>query len=205
MFFLKTIQAELVISPNDVIHIVLSGGNTPLPLYRKFSELDLPWEKIHFWLADERCVQKNNPDRSENEIRKALGDWILNRATFHSVPEGDPGSVAKQMEGEVKKISHFTFSILGIGEDGHIASLFPGFDIGVEPASPNMIPVYNSPKPPSNRVSLSLHCINRSEHILFLVKGHAKEKIISDLLFGADLPATKAQGRKSSQIFFCAE
>ncbi|PJZ86294.1 6-phosphogluconolactonase [Leptospira harrisiae] len=204
-FFSKTIKAEFSFSPDDPLHIILSGGNTPLPFYRKLSELNLPWNKIHFWLADERCVLRSNPERSEVEIKRAIGDKILSLATFHSIPEGDPGSVAEQMEGELKKVTHFVFSILGIGADGHTASLFPGFDIGSDLTAPNMIAVYNSPKPPANRVSLSLHCINRSAHVLFLTKGQDKKKIIEAVLLGADLPATKVQGNKSSQIYFCME
>ncbi|TGM31726.1 6-phosphogluconolactonase [Leptospira biflexa] len=204
-FFSKMIQEKISLPSDSPFHIILSGGNTPLPIYRRFSTLELPWQRIHFWLADERCVSKNDPDRSETEIKKALGDSILKSAIFHSLPEGDPTYVANYFEEQVKSISNYTISFLGIGEDGHIASLFPGFDIGESDSSPNILPVYNSPKLPVNRVSLSLQCINRSEHVIFLVTGPSKKKIVDQVIEGKNLPATKVKGRKSSQIFFCME
>ncbi|MGV3665387.1 MAG: 6-phosphogluconolactonase [Leptospira bouyouniensis] len=204
-FFNKTIQDKISIHSQSEIHIILSGGNTPLPIYRRLSTLELPWQQMHFWLADERCVSKTDSFRSEQEIKKALGDSILSRAFFHSLPEGDPDFVANYFEEQIKNISNFTISFLGIGEDGHIASLFPNFEIGENDFSPNVLSVYHSPKPPANRVSLSLNCLNRSEHVVFLVNGSNKMKIVDQVMSGEELPATKVKGRKSSQIFFCME
>ncbi|TGM82273.1 6-phosphogluconolactonase [Leptospira mtsangambouensis] len=204
-FLYQTIQEKLSSSADSPLHILLSGGNTPIPIYKRFSELDLPWYRIHFWLADERCVSKNDIQRSETEIRKALGSKILDKSVFHSIPEGDPISVAKLLEAEVENIPEFIVSFLGIGEDGHTASLFPGFEIGETSSSPNVLAVYNSPKPPSERISLSVNCINRSEHIVFLAAGPNKKSILEQVMSGKDLPASKVRGRESSQIFFCME
>lgn len=204
-FFFKTIQEKLSLSSNSFAHVILSGGNTPIPIYRKFSTLNLPWHRVHFWLADERCVSKDDPDRSETEIKKVLGDRVLKAAIFHSFPEGDPATVANIFEEELKDVTEFTISFLGIGEDGHTASLFPGFNIGEGESSQNILPIYNSPKPPAERVSLSLHCINRSEHVIFLVNGPKKKEIINQVMSGKDFPAAKVHGKLSSQIFFCME
>jgi 6-phosphogluconolactonase len=185
------------------VHILLSGGATPIPVYQKFCELDLPWSNIHFWLADERCVPKSHPDSNEKSIKEALGNKILNQATFHSIPETYPIESARSYSEMLKGIADFDLSILGIGEDGHTASLFPGYDLGASPNSPDAIPVLNSPKPPKEWVSLSLNRINRSKRVIFLVTGEKKKEIV-DAVSNRDpkYPASLVQGTDSTEIFY---
>ncbi|TGM44525.1 6-phosphogluconolactonase [Leptospira biflexa] len=204
-FFHRTILNEISEAKDEDIHVIVSGGNSPIPLYRRFFELNLPWEKFHFWLADERCVPYAHSDRSETNIKSAIGSLVLNRANFHSIPEGEPKAIAEFMNEIIKKIPSFHFTILGIGEDGHIASIFPGENSNKQLEPNDMIPIYNSPKPPKKRVSLSIGCINRSNHILFLTKGNGKKNILEEVKKGTELPANLVFGKKSSQIYFCTE
>lgn len=184
-------------------HIILSGGNTPIPIYELFKNLDLPWQKIHFWMADERCVSKTHLDSNEKAIKEALGMDILENATFHPIAEGNPKESAALYSNLLKSIAFFDIGILGIGEDGHTASLFPSNDLGITIDSPDAIPVFNSPKPPKERVSLSLNCINRCKNILFLVAGECKRNI-ADAILKKDpkYPASLVHGLESREIYY---
>ncbi|XDD45060.1 6-phosphogluconolactonase [Leptospira sp. WS39.C2] len=204
-FFERTILEELTDSIDGELHIILSGGNTPIPIYKRFSELDLPWDKFHFWLADERCVPFAHEDRTEPVIKNVLGSYITSLSKFHSIPEKEPITAAKSMDQVLKAIPKFHFAFLGIGEDGHTASLFPGYQLEDNSNDLDMIPIFESPKPPRERVSLSVKCINRSNHILFLTKGNGKMEILKEVMNGAELPVNLVRGKKSSQIYFCTE
>nr|WP_083901953.1 6-phosphogluconolactonase [Leptospira vanthielii] len=192
-------------SSDDSIRIILSGGNTPLPIYRRFNELNIPWRKVNLWLADERSYPKGHPDRNETMVKEALGTGILKLSEFHSFSSDNPEDMVKEYEVKLIGVSMFQLAILGIGEDGHTASLFPGNELGLSPEAPDLLAVYNSPKPPSERVSLSIKKINLSNHILFLVSGKSKQEIVDRVLKGEDLPATKVKGIKTTEMFFLTE
>ncbi|MCG6152958.1 6-phosphogluconolactonase [Leptospira bandrabouensis] len=184
-------------------HILLSGGNTPLPIYRNFQRLNLNWSNFHIWLADERCVDLQDSERSETMIKKSLGDPILCQAKFHSPGTGNPTQMASEYNRQLVANEKFDLAILGIGEDGHTASLFPENDLGQNSSSADVLPIYNSPKFPKERISLSLNKINQSNHVLFLVSGNGKKEIIQKIKAGYVCPATKVQGRYSTKVFYC--
>lgn len=203
---LEKIESYLIQhSQEEKIHILLSGGNTPLPIYKRFSDLHVPWKKVNFWLADERSYPKGHPERNETMVKEALGTAILKLSEFHSFSYSNPEDMVKEYEVKLTCVSMFHLAILGIGEDGHTASLFPGNELGESDSAPNVIPVFNSPKPPSERVSLSIKRINYSKHILFLVSGDSKQKIVDRVLKGDDLPATKVRGIQTTEIFYLTE
>ncbi|MCW7493165.1 6-phosphogluconolactonase [Leptospira sp. 2 VSF19] len=203
---LEKIESYLIqYDKEEKIHILLSGGNTPLPIYRKFADLNVPWTKVNFWLADERSYPKGHSDRNETMVKEALGSSILKLSKFHSFSSDNPGEMFKEYETHIMDVSVFHLAILGIGEDGHTASLFPGNDLGESESAPNAIPVFNSTKPPSSRVSLSIKRINQSDHILFLVSGDSKQRIVDRVLKGDDLPATKVKGLKTTEILYLTE
>ncbi|TGK51924.1 6-phosphogluconolactonase [Leptospira kanakyensis] len=187
------------------IHILLSGGNTPLPIYKRFVDLNIPWEKVNFWLADERSYPKDHPERNETMVKEALGTGVIELSEFQSFSSDNPEDMAKEYEAKLVSVSIFHLAILGIGEDGHTASLFPGNKLGESDSEANVIPVFNSPKAPSERVSLSIKRINDSKHILFLVSGDSKQKIVDRVLKGDDLPAARVSGRKTTEILYLRE
>lgn len=189
----------------EKIHILLSGGNTPLPIYKKFADLNVPWKKVNFWLADERAYPKFHSERNETMVKDVLGTNILKLAEFHSYSSDNPEDMVKEYDAKLIGVSIFHLAILGIGEDGHTASLFPGNVLGESESASNAIPVFNSPKPPSERVSLSIRRINFSNHILFLVSGKSKQRIVDKVLKGDDLPATKVKGIKTTELFYLME
>ncbi|EMY69554.1 glucosamine-6-phosphate isomerase/6-phosphogluconolactonase [Leptospira vanthielii serovar Holland str. Waz Holland = ATCC 700522] len=156
-------------------------------------------------MADERSYPKGHPDRNETMVKEALGTGILKLSEFHSFSSDNPEDMVKEYEVKLIGVSMFQLAILGIGEDGHTASLFPGNELGLSPEAPDLLAVYNSPKPPSERVSLSIKKINLSNHILFLVSGKSKQEIVDRVLKGEDLPATKVKGIKTTEMFFLTE
>ncbi|TGL60413.1 6-phosphogluconolactonase [Leptospira jelokensis] len=155
---------------------------------------------MHFWLADERCVPIDDTERTEKKIKEAIGEKVISKVIFHSPGFGTPIDMTNKYIQELKKNTTFNLAILGIGEDGHTASLFPGNDIGENIDSDDVFPVYNSPKMPSERISLSLNKINQSEHVIFLVSGESKKEIVRKVLCGDSLPASKVRGRNTTNI-----
>ncbi|TGL45823.1 6-phosphogluconolactonase [Leptospira perdikensis] len=201
----KTISDQLRVGQkngNQILNILVSGGTTPIGIYKRFHELPFPWQQIHLWQADERCFPENHLDRNDVVIKNALGKDLLSKITFHSMAGEEPLKMTAFYQQEIQSVSHFDLSILGIGEDGHTASLFPGNDLGDSTNSVDVIPVFNSPKLPLERISLSVNCINRSSHIVYLASGESKKDVIEKLKQNTDLPASKVKGRFSTKIFY---
>ncbi|MCW7466203.1 6-phosphogluconolactonase [Leptospira levettii] len=184
------------------VNILLSGGDTPIKVYNGFDGFDIDWSRIHFWLADERCVPIDDEMRSEFVIKKAIGQSIINKSTFHGYGSGNALDMAMNYENNLLGVKIFDLAILGIGEDGHTASLFPGNELGLEAGSGFVFPVYNSPKPPSGRVTLTMNKINESEHVMFLLSGEKKREILKKVINGENLPASKVRGKQTTSIFY---
>ncbi len=164
----------------------LAGGSSPLRTYSRLAAIcNIPWERVVFIPTDERCYPKGHPERNDTSLKKiffGLPCRILDlyeelRRLKKPASEG----------GSLEKILPFEITILGLGEDGHTASLFPG-NSALQEAVP-IVNVINSSKSPSQRISLSLSTLNRSKKIFFCVTGTAKKKVLKDLLQGKNFPA----------------
>lgn len=171
--------------------IVLSGGNTPLPTYRLLRFAAADWSAWQVWFSDERCVSVF--DTESNSLQAALA-WLdhvpIPRANIHTIPgELGPREAARRYEAVLQNCDEFDLVLLGLGEDGHTASLFPGHDWGEAPIAPDTIGVVNAPKPPPERVSLSAARLSRAREVLFLVEGEAKRDAVARWRAGAAIPA----------------
>lgn len=180
-------------------NLVLTGGTLGIETVRALGKLDLDWNRVEIWFGDERFVASDSLDRNEAQALEAwpqLANLRLNRFPSPSV-----GSLkqAQQIhdayfQAEFGDISApdsvFDLVLLGMGPDGHVASLFPGKSHAVN----WVVAESDSPKPPSERLSLSYQALNRSEEVWFLVSGAAKSAAVNDVLSGADLPAAKVTG-----------
>jgi 6-phosphogluconolactonase len=172
--------------------VTISGGSTPRRLYTLLGSLpyrdQVDWQHVHFFWADERCVPK---DHEESNFRTVF-DTLLSKVP---IPEGnlyrikgeeDPDKAARDYEENIKKffvmsrIPMFDLVILGMGEDGHTASLFPGSKLLKETIR-LVVPVYLS-KPTRNRITLTFPILNNAAQILFLVAGRSKAAILSEIL-----------------------
>ncbi len=169
---------------------VLAGGNTPRRAYEIVREEPLPWQRIQLIASDERCLPVGHADRNDRMIGEAFGSLGYTLVGFPA--EQGAEAAATAMESEVSKLVPFKVALLGLGEDGHTASLFPGQ--GDVAAAPSLVaPVHDSPKPPPDRVTLTLRALATAEVIAFLVTGAGKREALAALLAGGDVPAASVR------------
>lgn len=196
-------------------NVALSGGKTPVDFYQKISQIknDLAWNKIPIFLVDERYVPKNHKESNYKLIKENLCDHLsIGTQLFHSVPveETSPHTAAENYEKEIKEffmlkegeLPRFDLMILGIGEDGHTASLFPG-DAGLLEKKHLAISVLNKMADKKDRITLTLPVINNAECIMFLANGIQKAEAVKRVLEDKDptFPATLVQPTNGKLIF----
>ncbi len=176
------------VDARGVCHLVLAGGGTPKRCYQLLREMNLPWQALHIWFGDERCLPPGSPERNDCMADAALLSHVPVPADqIHRIPaELGPESAAEIYTALLADMPVMDVVLLGMGEDGHTASLFPG-----NPALQDMrpaIPVYKSPKPPSERVSMGYTILNAARHRLILVAGRGKSDALSCIRMGERLP-----------------
>ena len=174
------------------VHLSVAGGTTPRATYERLATLIDDWEGVELWLADERMVP---PDDPESNYR-LLAETLLERteAVAHPVPtEGSAEEAASAYAREIRQrvpagpdgVPAFDLALLGIGEDGHTASLFPhapALDVRGEVC----VAVHDAPKPPPDRVSLTLDVLRAARRLLMLAVGDAKATAVAGVLSGPD-------------------
>jgi 6-phosphogluconolactonase len=180
---------KIAIEENNTCHIVLPGGNTPKASLAYLAEKNLPWEKIHWYPGDERCYQESHEDRNDHMLRQNL--WSrLSATNIHPMPaELGAEEGANAYRPLVNKIGVFDIVFLGVGEDGHTASLFPDNEALASPLS--VVPVHNSPKPPPDRISLGITILKKAKERIILTGGEGKAEIIARIKSGEDLPVNR--------------
>lgn len=157
--------------------LVLAGGTTPRRCYELLAGLDVEWGRVAILFGDERCVPASHPDSNYLMAREALLDQVA-PATVHRMPaELGPDEGAAQYAPVVASLAPLDVVILGIGEDGHTASLFPG-----HPALKSrrwVVGIRNSPKPPPERVTLTLRALRGARRVIILATGAGKAEAVS--------------------------
>lgn len=179
------------------VSIVLSGGTTPKKLYQYLAGSGIDWKKVHVFFADERFVPHTDKHSSYHMVKETLlGKIQIPKKNIHAVPTYlSLQNAAKSYEIDIQDFyerfqkSQFDVTILGIGEDGHVASLFPYLP-QVEEQTRLVLSVQESPKPPSERITLTLPALNNSRNIHFLATGGAKGKAIRQIIKGQDTIAS---------------
>ena len=176
----------------DVPQVVLTGGTIADKLHREIARLgadsDVDWSRIDFFWGDERFVAPDSDERNATQARTALLDHLpVDPARVHEFPStADAGSVdaaATAYADTVRSVGDGAFDLLmlGVGPDGHIASLFPGFpQLDVHDAI--AVGVTGSPKPPPERVTLTFPALARSEEVWFVVSGDDKAEAVGRAL-----------------------
>jgi 6-phosphogluconolactonase len=162
-------------------HVALSGGSTVGAAYRLLGEQLRDWSGVHLWYGDERVVSHDDP---ESTHRLATGTLLAHEAVWHPLPvelgcEGAAAAYAEELDGTVLDIA-----INGMGADGHTASLFPGHP--TLDAEGVAVCVPDSPKPPSERVTLTLGKLNEARRIVLLVTGADKAPMLARVIAGPD-------------------
>jgi len=177
----------------NAFSIVLAGGQTPLDLYRKLAGEPMQWHKWHVYFGDERCLPPDHPERNSFQAQQAWLAHVPIPDRQIVIPQAELGPVeaASRYSEALAKVGEFDLVLLGLGEDGHTASLFPGHDIGLGQGASDVLPVFDAPKPPPERISLSARRLSRARQVLFLVTGAGKREAVNRWKHGEDLPVSR--------------
>lgn len=184
-------------------YIVLAGGNTPQPIYKKLAQMDYEWAAWHIFFGDERCLPLHDPARNST---MACDAWLnhvpIPRSQIHVIPAQDgPEQAALAYAKLLQDVRQFDLVLLGLGEDGHTASLFPGKDWGTEPGARDVLPIREAPKPPSERVSLSAKRLSLARGVAVMVKGKDKLPALQDWQSGKKLPISAIRPEHGLDVF----
>jgi 6-phosphogluconolactonase len=197
--------AESAIAERGRFSVALSGGNTPKGVYSLLAEeyKSLSWDKVHIFFGDERHVPADHPDSNYRMANEALLSHVpLPAKNIHRVQtELDPESAARDYEAQLRDFFHLTTNdwprfdliMLGLGDDGHTASLFPSTAALGETS--RLVVANWVEKLQSFRITLTLPVLNYAAEVLFLVSGAGKADILKDVLRpgGRRFPAQKVE------------
>ncbi len=186
---LVTAQAAAeAIAARGVFHLVLAGGNTPRLCYEKLRDMHVDWSRVHIWFGDERCLPVGDAERNDRMADETLLSHVaipeshIHRMQAELGPEIAAEKYAILLAGApVMDMLH-----LGMGEDGHTASLFPGHTTLIDERL--AVPEFNSPKPPAERVSMGLPILNAARQKLILAAGAGKSDALKRIRAGEKLP-----------------
>ena len=184
--------ADEAIRARGVFHLVLAGGHTPQALYRELAKRQAGDAHWHIWYGDERCLPADDPARNS---RMAETAWLANSAIPPQQRRAIPAergaiTAAQQYREWLADIVAFDLVLLGVGEDGHTASLFPEKVL----QDGDVLAVRDAPKPPPERVSLSASRLSRSRRVWFVVTGAEKREAVLRWKKAEALPVTQVQG-----------
>jgi 6-phosphogluconolactonase len=190
-------EAGAAIAARGVFHLVLAGGTTPRALYRALADRRAGNAHWQVWYGDERCLPAGHPERN-SVMAEAV--WLAasnippkNRRPIPA--ELGAAEAAARYAGWLKGVADFDVVLLGIGEDGHTASLFPDHNWGGAQGSPDVLAVYAAPKPPPERVSLSAVRLGRSRRVWFAITGSGKREALLRWKNGETLPVSAVRGK----------
>jgi 6-phosphogluconolactonase len=200
-------SAQRAIGERGLFRIVLAGGTTPRKVYQALRLAETNWSAWHIYFGDERCLPPADPQRNSALASSAWLDQVaIPRPQVHPIPaELGPAKAALFYAQELTTMGEgndFDLVLLGLGEDGHTASLFPGQAWENVARLATVIPVLHAPKPPPQRVSLSPARLSGARQVLFLVSGADKRTALQDWRDGAAIPASRITPAGGVDIFF---
>ncbi|RLP74281.1 6-phosphogluconolactonase [Mycetocola tolaasinivorans] len=218
-FLTKTLD---LLDEYDRVNVVLEGGRVGIAVLESINASaardSVDWSRVHFWWSDERFVPAGHEDRNDVKAYSALLDHLTIPAeNIHPMPASDAGldldaaavayaeELARFADGD-SNLPRFDITFLGVGPDGHTASLFPGFTEVLD-KDHTVLPVRNSPKPPSERLTLTRTAINTSRRVWVELAGAEKASPLGLALAGAsyaDVPIAGVKGRRRT-VFFVDE
>ncbi|TFB90313.1 6-phosphogluconolactonase [Cryobacterium algoricola] len=213
-----TTAVDLLHEEGD-IHVVLTGGSVAtevLDAVNASAARDtVDWEHVNFWWGDERWLPHSDPERNELQARTALLDHLdIPAENIHPFASSDgpldldaaAAAYADELEAASNDgtvLPRFDITFLGVGPDGHIASLFPHLP-GIREDTASVLTVRNSPKPPAERLTLSRPALNSSRCIWLVLAGPDKASALGLALAGAsrdEVPVAGIKGRRYTNFF----
>ncbi len=175
------------------LHIALAGGTTPRRAYELLARIEGSWKHVHLWLGDERCVPSDDPESNARMVRESLYANAraeppqLHEVPSPAIPEDAAWRYGLEIHSRVPGVV-FDIVLLGMGPDGHTASLFPGHPV-LDVREAPVAPVRGAPKPPPERVTLTLPVLRRARFTLLLATGAEKREALARALAGdASIP-----------------
>ena len=200
--------------------IALTGGTIAAKIHERLlaaSREVVDWSQVDVWWGDERFVPADDPDRNDLQARRSLLDHLpVDPDRIHPMPASDGGhrgladaAASYSQEVRTRGGGEFDVVMLGVGPDGHVASLFPGFrQLDVDDAI--AVPVTQSPKPPPERISLTFPALNHSRQVWFVVSGEGKADAVARALAATpppvrEIPAVGVRGRDATVWFLDSE
>jgi 6-phosphogluconolactonase len=187
--------------------VVLTGGRTGIAVLAALRSATLDWSSLDIYWGDERFLPAGDPERNETQARSALLDHVpVSPVRIHPMAPSDgefgddPDAAAEAYAVLLKDVPPFDVCLLGVGEEGHTASVFPRSPAVYE-TTRTVVAVRDCPKPPPTRVSLTLPTIRRSTEVWLMTTGAAKAEPVAAALAGAseeDIPAAGARGQRDT-------
>ena len=157
--------------------LVLAGGTTPKRCYELLAELDVQWGRVTVLFGDERCVPPDHPDSNYRMVKESLLDRVAPATVYRMPAELGPDEGADAYAEVVANVAPLDLVLLGVGEDGHVASLFPGHPL--LGATGLTAGIRDSPKPPPERVTLTLEAIRDAARVLIIATGSGKADAVA--------------------------
>ncbi len=157
--------------------LVLAGGTTPKRCYELLAELDVQWGRVTVLFGDERCVPPDHPDSNYRMVKESLLDRVAPATVYRMPAELGPDEGADAYAEVVANVAPLDLVLLGVGEDGHVASLFPGHPL--LRATGLTAGIRDSPKPPPERVTLTLEAIRDAGRVLIIATGAGKADAVA--------------------------
>jgi 6-phosphogluconolactonase len=187
-------------TPRDVFHLALSGGKTPSLLFsvlaEKYAE-KVPWQKIHFWWGDERMVAPSDRESNFGVVNQLLFSKIgvlknqIHRIKGEEKPDQEVKRYSLEIESQISIVNgwpKFDLIMLGLGDDGHTASIFPGEMELLE--SEKITAIARHPETGQQRITLTGKVLNNTKRVAFLVTGTSKSRIFNEIISDSKESAT---------------
>lgn len=196
------------LSKKPTIRVALSGGNSPLPVYRELAKsTEIKWHRVSLFLVDERIVPLKSNDSNYKNIAETLTDHLKNLRAFYYLNTREPIAKLVHQYGrllEQQDSPLFDLVILGLGEDGHTASLFPHSQALYE-SRQLALQTVNPHHHASDRISMTFPALLNSDQVIFLVQGKSKAHVVDDFMAGRgtidELPVLKMREHSHVRVY----
>jgi 6-phosphogluconolactonase len=187
-------KIDEVLQQAEQCHLMLAGGGTPLPIYQRLAaQADLPWQRIVIYFGDERCVPPLTPENNAfMAISKLFPEGVPQGVTVHRMCGEDPPDQAAQAYASLLP-PRIDILLLGMGDDGHTASIFPG-SVALDEERRRVMPVIGN-KAPLQRLTITPPVIRQARHVLVMAQGEEKADAVRWALIEGSVPASLAADR----------
>ncbi|MBF6057764.1 MULTISPECIES: 6-phosphogluconolactonase [Thiomicrorhabdus] len=193
--------AEKAIRENGAFHLVTAGGTTPNRIYQLLGESERDdWQFWHIYMGDERCLPLDDPERNRTPLKEMWLDKcsVPSSQIHYMATELGAEAALEDYQTRLLSVPVFDLVMLGMGEDGHTASLFPGHSYA---EGCDLLIERDSPKPPPLRLTLSAERLSASCEVLKLITGAGKQPALKAWLEGENLPISWISAKETHQVW----